>query len=320
MADTVVQNVHTNAALTNLSLSWTPEGMIARKIIHTIPVKHESDFYYRWRAADRMRRVDTRRADGTRANMVAFGFERDSYLCEEYALEAATTKRERDNADSILMLESNKTRGVQGLVELDLEARVAALFTSTANYASTNWLNVGSVATNQWNNASFAGSIEKVFTSAKDAVRLGTYNNAGVQWAIIPQPVADVIKLDAKVRDMIKYTDSTLLVNGDLPPRIWNLSVVIPTAVEQTGIDVFGAADPLTGRTDVWGKHVVLTMQPHAPGMDQLAHAYIFQARPWLVTQWEDQSIDTTFYRVGYIQTEKIVCNTAGYLLQNVIA
>lgn len=318
MPDQTVHSVHINQPLTSMMVGWHPQGFIAEKVVAVVPVKNESDFYYVWNKGDAMRRVDSRRGDGTRANQVDFGFSKQAYLCEEYALETKITDRQRRNADSVLNLEMAKVRRVQDLVLLDQEARVANLFTTAANYAATNTLNVGGVATDQWNNASFTGNIEKVFDDATETVRRLTFNNMRPTLAIVPQAVAKVIKRDAKVRELLKYTRSDLVVNGDLPPTLWNLTVVIPSAVEDTSREIYNTDSPTPA--DVWGKNVILTMKPSAATLDTPAHAYIMRNRDVLVETWRDDAISSNWYRVGYIQTEHIVSNVGGYLLQNVIA
>lgn len=51
---------------------------------------------------------------------------------------------------------------------------------------------------------------------------------------LIPPAVAKVMKRDSTIRDLIKYTQDSLLINGDLPPTIFNLKVVIPGAIVNT--------------------------------------------------------------------------------------
>jgi hypothetical protein len=316
MADNTVHSVHINQALTNMSVGWHPMGLIAEQVMQVVPVKNESDFYYVWNKGDALRRVDTRWGDGTRANRVDFGYSTKSYICEPFGLELVMTDRQRRNADSILNLALAKTRRAQGLILIDQENRVADLYTTLANYATTNRVTLS--GTDQWNNASFTGNIEKVFDDAKEAVRLNSFNNMKPEIAIIPEPVAKVIKRDAKVREVLKYTHSDLIVNGDLPKTLWNLSVVIPSAVTPTDREIFGADAP--NAADIWGKHVVLTMRPSAVSLDTPAHAYIMRAQDVRVEQWRDESIQSDMYRVSYVQCEHIVSNVGGYLMRDVIA
>ena len=316
MAENTLRSVHIHQPLTNMSVGYHPEGMIAEQVAAVVPVAKESDFYYIWNKSDALRRVDTRRADGTRANRVDYGYSRAVYACDEYALEMQITDRQRRNADSELKLELAKIRRLQDSIKLDQESRVADLYTTTANYAGTNFATLSGV--NQWNNASFVGSIETVLDDARETVRKLTFSNARPNMVILPEAVAKVVKRDSKVREILKYTHSDLLVNGDLPPTLWNMKVVIPSVVENTNREVFGS-DTAVG-ADVWGKHVVLTMRPTAPSLDTLAHVYIMRNRDALVETWRDEPTSSNWYRVGYIQVEHLVSNVAGYLLRDVIA
>ena len=56
-----VSGVHINAELTSLSLGYHPDGMIAEQVFPVIPVKHESDTYWKW---DKGQAFNQLRSDG----------------------------------------------------------------------------------------------------------------------------------------------------------------------------------------------------------------------------------------------------------------
>lgn len=309
-------DVHVNAALTNLALGYHPQGLIARSIFPVIPVAKESDKYYVWNKQDAFARPSTLRADGAEANEVGFRLSTDTYQCEEYALKTAVTDRQMKNADSVLNLKTSKMRRLQDLLELDLEVRVATMLTTLGTWASTNRVTLSGA--DQFDNASFTASgvpIEKRFDTAKEAVRQGT-GGYEPNVVIIPSAVAKVMKRDSAIRDLIKYTHSDLLVDGDLPQKLWGMKVVIPKATYTSSKE---GASSVT-YSDVWGKHIVfLYVNPNAV-IDDISAGYIFQSQNWETREWREEKNRKDVVETSYVQDEKVVSNIAGYLMKDVIA
>ncbi len=309
-----VNEVHENAALSNVSIGYHPKGMIADRVFPVIPVMHETDIYYTWDKDMGLRFIDGLRADGTESKTVSYNVSKSTYSCEEYALKVKVTDREVKNADSVLRLETSKTKRVTGQLLLGQERRVAALLTTQANYPASNRVQLSGVS--QWDNASFAGSIEKDFDDGKEAVRFGT-GGMDPNFAIIPSAVSKVVKRDADIRDLIKYTHADLLVDGDLPPMLWGLEVMIPKTVYTLSKE----GNATQTYVDVWGKHVVLGFNPGAEGsIDTPAFGYIFRNQEFKAFQWYEEKLKTTFIEVSMIQDELLTSNVSGYLMEDVIS
>lgn len=80
---------------------------------------------------------------------------------------------------------------------------------------------------------------------------------------LIPPAVSKVMKRDSTIRDLIKWTQNDLLVNGDLPPTVFGLKVVIPGAVVNTSAP--GVA-PGLGRIWSTDRVELLYVNPAAAG------------------------------------------------------
>lgn len=163
------RDVHVDQALTNVSINYKPVGFIADKVSPIIPVKNDSDKYYVWDRAEAFRAFDDLRAPGAEARMIDDNVSTATYSAEEYSLKGKVTDRAKKNADSVLRLEISKTNRVKNALMLGREKRVAALFTTAANYASTN--KVTKSGTSQWNDASFAGNPITDIDTGIEAVR-----------------------------------------------------------------------------------------------------------------------------------------------------
>lgn len=312
-----VRQVHQNQALSNIAVGYHPQGFIAESIFPVLSVAKESDKYYLWNRHEPFRRENTLRADGAESNEVSFSVSTSTYQAEEYALKIGVTDRQVANADSALQLKISKTKRLKEKLLVDLEYRVATLLQTQGNWASTNRVQLSS--TQQFNNASFdstskVNAIEVRIDTGKEAVRtqIGREPNT----IIIPSAVAKIIKRDSAVRDLIKYTHADLLVDGDLPPVLWGLKVIIPKA---TYCSTKEGASTQT-MADIWGKHMImLYVNPNA-AIDDVSAGYIFRSKNWNTKEWREEEKSRQVVETGYIQDEKIVSNVAGYFIEDCIA
>lgn len=110
--------------------------------------------------------------------------------------------------------------------EIRLKAALDAVVGVSGHYASPSV---------KWDAASSV-VIKTNMTTAMRAAELNSEQSlqSGKWKWIIPPLVADVIANDAEVLNRIRYTHSDLLVNGQLPPQLWGIDVMIPDAVSLT--------------------------------------------------------------------------------------
>jgi hypothetical protein len=313
MSKITVRDVHVDAVLTNFAIGYHPFGMVAENIIKPMKVNKESDKYYVWDRPSAFRvksdGLMSLRADKTEAKVVDFGLSTSTYQAEEYALKILISDREKDNSDSVLKLRESKLRRLQDLLMLEQEIRVSTLLTTSANWDSGHY----DTPDVKWD----AGSsvvIEKNIDDAKEVVRkaIGVEPNT----IIIPAAVAKVMKRDSTIRDLVKYTHADLLVNGDLPRRLFNMNVVIPGAVYTA------TAEGATSITyvDVWSDYVVLLYLPSETTMDSPDSVKIFRSKEWEVRSWRVEEKRSEAIEVSVIQDEVLASNISGYLLTDVLS
>lgn len=309
-----LNNTYVSAPLTNFSVGYHPKGLVARQILDIVPVVKESGEYFVWNKDDAARVPNTLRANGAKANQLDFDLDSNgTYRCHEYALKALITDRDLANADSVLRLQQSKTMRLKDVIELDLEKRVATLVTTSGNYASTNTTTLSGA--NQWNNSGFVGSIESDIDTGKEAVRQQTLG-LDPDTIVIPSAVAKVMKRDPNIRELVKYTHQDLLVDGDLPPVLWGMKVVIPKAVNNTS----RKGNSTQTLADVWGKHVVMLVSNGGGTIDVPTFGKIFMQGSEYVKTWRDEELTGDFYQYGLLSDEVITASSAGYLIVNAIA
>lgn len=312
MSKITIRDVHVDQPLSNLSIGYHPAGMVAERVAPPIKVNKESDKYYVWNR-DTAFRVDANgemslRPDKSEAKTVDFAVGTATYSAEEYALNILVSDREKANADSVLRLRESKLRRLQDLMLLEQEIRVSTLLSTGANWDADHTSTPGV----KWDAASNV-VIEKNVDDAKEVVRkaIGMEPNT----IVIPAAIAKVVKRDSTVRDLLRYTHSDLLVNGDLPPRLWNLDVIIPGATYTASKE---GASSIT-YTDVWGENVLLLYVPNEATMDSPTAVKVFRSSNWEVRSWREEKKRSEAIEVSVIQDEVITSDISGYLYTDVL-
>jgi hypothetical protein len=287
--------------MSEVVVRYRPSGMIADIIFPRVAVKKESDKYYIWNKGDLLRPVDDVRADGTPARLVDFASTTGSYLCVEHALKAAITQRQRDNADSQLNLETTKVQGIAGLIDIARERRVLALIAGgTVPTAAAQAV---------WDHAS-ATKIESDIDIAKEKVRAGT-GGIPANTIAIPAKVATAMKKSGELRELIKYTQAGLLVNGDLPPVLFGLKVAIGGMVYETA-----KKGQTQAYAQAWDETVLVAYVNPVPSIDSPSFGYSFNAKRQ-TRRWRDEEIDADMFEVQDVIVEKLVCVDAGATITN---
>lgn len=194
-------------------------------------------------------------------------------------------------------------------LRLPIEKRIISRVMS-ASYITNN-----GAATAAWD-AESGVDIEADIDTAKLAVR----KNSGMEpnTIVIPPHIAVVAKKDSEIRDLVKHTDPTLLVNGELPQKVFGLDVVIPLALADSAEAGVAAAD----LDFAWDANCVLVayVERNAPSKRSLSLAYQFR-RPIAGTldiaafRYRDDSRHATVVEGLIEQTEEVVCAACGYLI-----
>lgn len=166
----------------------------------------------------------------------------------------------------------------------------------------------------KWNAASGTIDPENDIDIAKTAIEgrggLATH-------IIIPPAVARAMKRAPKIRELRKDTDSSLLINGDLPPKLFNLNVIIPGALADSAAAGLAANVGFLWDTDTV---YVLMIDPSISG-NQEAFTALAQMRwaswgtPFQGYSWPDphQSKRSTWTSVDVHQNEHLVADGAVY-------
>jgi len=267
-----------------------------------VPVAQETGRYWVWDKDTAFEAPPTLRADGTRPNTVEVKAKSVPFELHEYALDTGITDRQERAADQVLRLRQNKVRHAQDRILMDYERRVAQLVRSTSPGEDV----AGGA---KW--SPNAAEIESMLDDAKDYVRSGT-GGLEPNVIVIPRKVTRHFKRNSMIRDLIKYTDGSLLVNGELPPAIWGLRVLIPGAMVNVGT--------VAGNVQhVWGNDVIVAHVANIAELDSQSLGYTLRQGDFTTYTWRDDPITTNYYRPTVMQNEIIAVPSAAYVFRDVI-
>lgn len=290
-------------ALTAFTVGYRPGNLIADQLLPVVPVSQEIGRYFVFDKEAAFEAPPTLRADGTRPNTSDIKAKSVPFELHEYALDTPITDRQERAADGVLRLRQNKVRSAQDKIMVDYERRVANLIRSTCPGEDV----AGGA---KWSNAANAG-IEAMLDDAKDYVRAAT-GGLEPNVIVIPRPATRHVKRNEAIRDMIKYTDGSLLVNGELPPVIQGLRVLIPGAMVNVGTTA-------TNVRDVWGNDVIVAHVAGLAELDNPSLGYTLRQGDFTTYTWRDDPITTNYYRPTVMQAEVLTLPEAAYVFRDVI-
>lgn len=305
-----IGDVHVNAPLTNFALQLRNRAFIAEEVFPIVPVIKESDLYYTF-SREELRDVDTRRASGALAKEVEWVPSTATYTAEEYALRHLLPDRIINNADSPVRVRMNTVAKLMKWIMLGQEKRVEAIAQNSNNAVATV------AAAPKWDGTS--PTIEKDIDTAKDSVR----NNAGVEpnAIILAENVKDVVKRDSTLRDLIRYVinmgagNKDLLMNGELPPVMFNLAIIIAGAVEDTS--KIGQSSTIS---KIWQDSVPVFYREQSPSLDAITWGYIMRVQNPIVTTYRDDHRKGEWIEASILQAEELVTSSAANLITDVLS
>jgi len=118
-------DVHVDAALSQLSISYQNPSFVADLIFPTVPVTKQSDKYFTFDKADMFRSEADVRAVGTIANRGGYRLSSSAYFCDNYAFGKAQPDEVEANADEALAIDQADTEYVTHQVALKWERVMA---------------------------------------------------------------------------------------------------------------------------------------------------------------------------------------------------
>lgn len=307
--------VHIDAALTNLSVAYRNPAFIAGELAPVAPVRKQSDKYFIYDAAREIfRQSDDRRAPGAEASEVNFSLSSDNYYCEDHALTSVIPDEERENADPVIQPNIDRTEFLRAKIDLNKEIALAALLTDTSVITQSTTLS----GTGQWSDAASdpISAIEAQKATIMAAVQVMPNT------LVLPYSVYTKVRMHAKVIERVAY-GSVGALNEEILAQIFDVErVLVPRAFQNTAKPGQAAS-----MSHVWGKHALLCYVPRRPALKQVSLAFTFawtgspgSVSGHRVELWREERRKADVIRVQRYYDQKIIAAGAAYLWKNAVA
>lgn len=317
-----VQKVHIDKMLTNISIGYQNEALIADKVFRPLPVAKQSDRYYVY-GMERFRTHDDLRAPGTEANEINWTLSMDTYFTEGHALRTTIADEEKANNDGDFDLESEGTELITEGILMNKEVDAANKVMNPANYHADLKLTLGAVgAPAKWSdypNSDPVLDIEK----AKEAI----HKKSGVRpnTIIMSEQVLNVLKFHPKLIEVIKYVQRGV-VTMDLIKSLFGVdNILIGSALKS---EVSNPGQVLPGQREdlqyIWGNSVVLAYITPRPGRKSVSLGYSFE---WTalgqgasqVRKWYEVGRKATVIEAEKFYNQKFISDVAGFLFADAV-
>lgn len=307
-----------NRTLTQFAMESLGSGgpFVADRIAPVVHVPTSTGKYYVFSGVGAVRDdYDAVRAPKSESNEISRSYSSAAYACQQYGLRELVADEEMDNADrAVIDPERDAINLITCKLKLPIEKRLIAKVMSAG--VMTN----NAAASAAWN----AGSGVDIEGDI-DAAKLSVRRKAGVEpnTIVIPPHIAAAAKKDSNIRELVKYTDSTLLAGGELPPRLFGLEVVIPLALSDE-------AEPGVSASSIdfaWDGNSVLVayVERENPSKRSISLAYQFR-RPVAGSldvaayRYRDEGRHATVVEGLIEQAEEVVSPACGFLITGAYA
>lgn len=298
--------------LTNVSIGYKADGLIAEQVLPTLQVKQSSGKLAKYGTSHLRIEHSTAGGRSKFRRVEAMVRSSSSYLVATHGLEGVVTPDDYDNFDLPFQPESEEVMGITSMLQLEKEKALADSLSSTGVLTQNTTLS----GTSQLSDYANSNALS-VFKAARAAIRNGCGAIANV--AIMDFNVADVLRYHPELLDSLgfKYTKPGGLADDDLAKALGVSQLMIANGLYESAKE--GQTSSLS---PVWGKHIILAVCPSKPQPWQVALGYTVQrgeARQVFKSNIDNPPESTRIIvRDSY---QQLITNaSAAYLVKNAIA
>lgn len=287
------KSAHKDAALSNVAIGYRPAMFAADRVAPYVPVKKQSDYFFKFLKGAWFRNEARMRGPGSIAARGGYPLTSDTYACKEYAFGHPVPVELVNNADAVLRPFATAVKYAMRKVLLAKEVIV-----STACMTAGNWTTSDDVAAG-WAAGSSSTFITDI-NAQKEVIRklIGVYPNK----LLLEAKTFATAKEDPTVLDRIKYSgtqgrpaDVTLQTLAQL----FELDEVILAGSIYSSAEEVVAGTDFTA-VDLWEVNAtkgaaLLYYSPPEPAIDEPAAAYCFNWKG--DAGQEDEVMESDIYR-----------------------
>ena len=268
-----MQNAHIDRALTNVSVSYLQDAsaFIADKVFPILPVKRQSDVFYKYKKEDFMRDEAQVRGAATESAGSDYGVEAsDPYYCRKHAFHKDVTPEERANYDEPLDADKDATDFVTQKMLIRREMQWASSFFKTGVWGTEIAGVESGAAANQTLKWSLATS-NPIKDITEAAVKMASETGYKPNTLVLSPFAFNALKNHEDILDRIKYTQKGI-VTDDLLATLFEVEhVYVAWSV------VNSAAKGADANVNfIMGKHALLCYSNPRPALRKPSAGYIF--------------------------------------------
>jgi len=294
--------------LTTTAQGYRNAEHIGRELFPIVNVSKEGGKIIKY-GKEAFRIYNTRRAIRSKTARIEVGADTIDYNLEEEALEAAVDDREKEEAETPIRPEIQRTKTVMDSISLKMEYDQATRAQDSNSYDSGNVETLS--GTDQWSDYSNSDPV-KVVKECKEIVRskIAAYPNT----LVLGASTYNTLTEHPKLLDKIKYSMKGVLTK-DLMEQIFDIEKIL------VGKAVYAGADD--SFNDLWGNVAILAYVPKERDADVGVPAFGYTLRKTgrpQTTKYRDEGANSVIIRVADIFDVKVVGNVAGFLIKDAIA
>ncbi len=305
-------DLHVDAVLTNLSLRYRNEALIADMILPRLKVRKRSDKYFVYKKSNSYRLIDSAVGPKAQPNEVEWEVGTDNYSVEDYALADYIPVESTDNADSPLQPRMDTNEFINEWLDLDREKRVADIVFAPGTYDASN----REVLATKWGDdnddpiGDVQGAVESCF------VRANTLVFGEEAWR--------AFRKLPEVLDAVKSSTRHQGTPGGLAtaPEVAALFEVENLLIGRARY-ISSKKGQANTYARIWGKHMAALHVKKNPGVRTITFGLTFQEMmKQTQTAFDPKrgAKGAEYLKVGYNCDEKVVAKDLGYLVGQVIA
>lgn len=325
-------DLHVNVPLTNVSIAYMQNSSeyIANKVFPVVPVKKQSDLYWKYSKSDWRRTDVKRRAPSTESPGTGWNVTTDSYFAHVYAVHKDIDDQVRANQDSPFNTDRDATEFVTNQLLLKRDLEWNARYFKTGVWA-TDKTGVPTAPTGnqfvQWSDPASdpIGDMEKI------RIEFRRVTGFAPNVMVFGAHTMAALKQHPDIIDRIKYTQRGV-VTEDLIATLFSINEIytsyatvatgpqIPDAVQQ---DAAATYDFMTN-----SKSALVLYSPKSPSLLTPAAGYTFTWNGYL--GGNNQGVRIKRFRMEHIASDrvegeatwdqKVVCNDLGVYLSSAVA
>lgn len=306
----VVGSTKVDKILTQFSIAYKNDSLIAPLVMPTIKVKEKSGKFAKYGKDNLRLSTDDTRAPGTQAKSADYTVSQGTYACAEHSLEKLVPDEFMNNQDSPYDAKRDAVSILKDKIWGGQELALATAMSATGTITQNTTLS----GTSQWSDYANSDPLSNLRT-ARATIKAAT--GKAPNTAIFGFQTWEQFRFHPDVVDRVKYVGiaGEDAVKNAVAQLLGVKKVLIGDAIYNSANE--GQTDSLSF---IWGKHAWLAYVPESPSLMQGAFGYTVKDMDSVVDAYREESKKSDVVRVSDSYDQVIVDAAFCYLIKDAVA